>query len=83
MTKSVHVTISLPKEVKDWLYNSVEKGSISQFVSECIKISLHDKESVLAQAYQEAALDQGQLEGRKDWAQMENEDFLNMEWYNE
>ncbi len=34
MNKNVHVTLSLPKEVKEWLYNSVEKGS---FLASCFR----------------------------------------------
>jgi len=36
MSKSVHITLSQPEELKLWLYSSVEKGSISKFVAESL-----------------------------------------------
>jgi len=83
MSKSVHVTLSLPEDLKALLYSSVAKGSISKFVSDSLRKSLQEKQEALAQAYMAVATDPGQLEGRLDWKASEGEDFRNVEWHDE
>lgn len=83
MSKSVHVTLSISKDLKDRLYSSIEKGSISKFVSESLEKSLLEKQKQLADAYKEAAKDLGQLEGRSDWQDIAKEDFQGVDWENE
>lgn len=78
--KSVHVTLSLPEDLKILLYSSVEKGSISKFVANSLRKSLQEKNNALAEAYREAANDAGQLEAMEDWKMIESEDFEGVEW---
>jgi hypothetical protein len=80
MRKSVHVTLSLPEDLKYLLYSTVEKGSISKFVADSLRKALKEKEDILAAAYREAAKDPGQLEAMEDWKSLEGEDFVGVEW---
>lgn len=83
MDKSVHITLSISEDLKNLLYSSVEKGSISKFVADCLRKALLEKQKQLAAAYKEAATDLGQLEGRSDWQNIAGEDFQGVEWENE
>ncbi len=78
--RSVHVTLSIPEDLKALLYATVEKGMISKFVAASLRRSLQEQNSALAMAYREAAKDPGQLEALEDWETIETEDFKGVEW---
>lgn len=78
--KSVHITLSIPEDLKALLYSTIERGSISKFVNESLRKSLKEREDELARAYREAAHDPGQLEALSDWQGLEGEDFIGAEW---
>lgn len=78
--KNVHITLSIPLDLKNWLYANVEKGEISHFVSEMLNKAREESEKELVQAFKEAAQDVGQCEAINDWKGLESEDFYGVEW---
>jgi hypothetical protein len=78
--KNVHITLSIPQDLKDWLYANVARGEISHFVSEMLNKARKASQEELALAFKEAAKDAGQLEAMNDWKGLENEDFYGVEW---
>ncbi len=65
--KSVHVTLSIPEDLKNLLYSTFGKGEISKIVVDSLRKSLREKQNELADAYREATSDPGQLEAKEDW----------------
>jgi hypothetical protein len=78
--KNVHITLSIPEDLKYWLYSNVKKGEISHFVSDILRKARQEKQAELGNAFREAARDAGQLEGIEDWKEIEGEDFYGVEW---
>ena len=78
--KNVHITLSIPADLKSWLYTNSKKGEISGFVADLLRKARQSQKNDLAKAYRDAASDAGQLEGMNDMNGLEGEDFQGVEW---
>lgn len=77
--KTVHITLTVPEDLKELLFTTIGKGSVSKFVSDTLRKALQKKKRDLATDYIAASQDQDNLQVMNDWAAIEGEDFFGFE----
>jgi hypothetical protein len=73
--KKTNVTFSIPESLNSRLHASVEKRSLSLFVSEAIEKALKEEEENLKRAYTEANKDEDRMTLIEDWKSLDGEDW--------
>jgi len=70
-----HVTYTIPKQLDAALHAKVGRGRMSKFVTQALWDALRREEQLLLKEFLEADKDPGNIEVRKDFADIEGEDF--------
>jgi len=77
--KSKPVTFTIPEQLNHALHAKVERGKMSQFVTEALWVALKKDEDALLAIFLEADKDKGNQEVKDSFSKIEGEDFTGID----
>ena len=77
------VTYTIPKKLDAALHAKIGRGKMSKFVTQALWIALKREEEATLMEFLEADKDSGNREVRKSFSQLEGEDFVGIDDFDE